>query len=539
MYRVICRLNQLWSGQAGTFPGEFGRILSLLGASHEMKEFQALALAFLAGSLVTPPPRPVVSLVILVTVDQLRPDYFARYGEQLTGGFHAILETGTLFDHGRQNHAITETAPGHSTLLSGREPTRTGILDNEEGVGDPSAPLLGGSPEPGASPRRFQGTTLYDWLRASAPETRVLSVSRKDRGAILPVGRARASVFWWSDGLFTTSRYYGDTLPTWVRAFNARHSADRLAGTRWDLLLPAAAYAEPDNASYENGGRDITFPHRLPGESEIAEQLQNYPWMDSLTLSFALEGARVLDLGRHGKPDLLLVSLSTTDAVGHRYGPDSREIHDQILRLDRWLGWFLDSLATRVPRAQTLVVLTSDHGVQSFPERVQGKGRVWWGDLVGKGERFGGGLLSADTSALAAAGLRVDSVARELATLAARRRGVARVFTPTTLQAAPPSDTAAMLWRNSIPAGHGWLIAGVLEPGFVWSTPDAGQAEHGSTATEDVTVPIAFAGPGIARAVVHRAVRTVDIAPTLAALLRVKPDEPVDGVPLTEIVGGR
>src|SRR5262249_35117635 len=150
--------------------------------------------------------------------------------------------------------------------------------------------------------------------------------------------------------------------------------------------------------------------------------------------------------------------------------PDSREIHDHILRLDRWIGWFLDSLATRVPHAQTIVVLTSDHGVQSYPERVPGKGRVWLGDLVGKEERFGGGLISADTSALAAAGLRVDSVARALATEAGRRPGIARVFTPMTLGAAPPSDTAAMLWRNAIPQGHSWLIAAVLEPGFIWST---------------------------------------------------------------------
>ena len=504
-----------------------------------MKEFAAVALVLIGGPPVTPPPRPVVSLVVLVTVDQLRPDYLARYGPQLTGGFRWILNAGTFFDHGRQNHAITETAPGHATLLSGREPVHTGILDNEDGVGDPSAPLLGGSREPGASPRRFRGSTLYDWLRAADPEARVLSVSRKDRGAILPVGRARVPVFWWADGRFTTSRYYADTLPAWVRAFNARGSAAHLAGTRWDLLLPASAYAEPDTVAYENGGKDVTFPHRLPHAWFIAEQLEDYPWMDSLTLSFALEGVRALGLGRRGKPDLLLVSLSTTDAVGHRYGPDSREIHDQVLRLDRWLGRFLDSLATQVPRTQTLVVLASDHGVQSYPERVPGKGRVWLEDLAGRRQRFGGGLLSADTSALARAGLRVDSVARALATVAARRRGVARVFTPTTLEAASPTDTAAMLWRNEIPTGHGWLFAAVLEPGFVWSPADERQAQHGSTALEDVTVPIAFAGPGIGHAVIHRAVRTVDIAPTLAALLGVQPDTPLDGAPLTEISGSR
>lgn len=481
--------------------------------------------------------KPELSLVVVVTVDQLRPDYFGRYAREFTGGFHTILESGTLFDHGRQNHAITETAPGHSTVLSGREPASTGIVDNEHGVEDSSAPLLSGDPQPGASPRRFHGTALYDWLEASDSATRVLSVSRKDRSAILPVGRARAPVYWWSNGRFTTSRYYADRLPAWVEAFNARGSAQRLAGREWGLLLAPSAYAEPDDERYENGGKDVTFPHRLPAASEMDRQLPNYPWMDSVTLAFALDGVNALDLGRRRTPDLLLVSLSATDAVGHHYGPDSREIHDHLLRLDRWLGWFLDSLATRVPRAHTLLVLTSDHGVQSFPERMQGKGRVWLGDLAQKGQSFGSGLLSADTLALHASGVRVDSLADALAATASERRGIARAFTPASLASAAAGDSAAMLWRNTLPRGYGWLIAAVLEPGFVWSTEAAGVAEHGSTAAEDVTVPIAFVGPGIPRAISHRPVRTVDIAPTVAELLNVRPAERLDGVPLREIVG--
>ncbi len=282
----------------------------------------------------------------------------------------------------------------------------------------------------------------------------------------------------------------------------------------------------------------MTFPHRIPWLG-TADELENYPWIDSLTIAFALDGTRALGLGRRPKPDLLLMSLSGTDEVGHRYGPDSREIHDHLLRLDRWLGWFLDSLAAQVPRARTLVVLTADHGVQSFPERVPGKGRVWLGDLGRDGWRFGSGLLSADTAVLHAAGVRVDSLARVLAATASRRRGVAMVYTPATLAAAPPTDSAASLWRNTIPSGYGWLLAGVLEPGFVWSRADVGAAEHGSTAVLDRTVPIAFMGPGIEARVVHRAVRTVDIAPTLARLLGVRPSERLDGVPLAEVAGDR
>jgi hypothetical protein len=504
-----------------------------------MRSVLAVALALAAGDPVSPPPRSDLSLVVFVTVDQLRPDYFERYGKEFTGGFGTILHRGTLYDHGRQNHAITETAPGHSTLLSGREPASTGIVDNEHGVEDSSAPLLAGSPGPGASPRRFRGTALYDWIAASDTGVRVLSVSRKDRGAILPVGRARVPIFWWSSGRFTTSRYYADSLPGWVRAFNAVRPARRLAGKKWDLLLPPSAYTEPDSEPYENGGEDVSFPHRIPRWWGAVEHLQDYPWMDSLTLAFALDGARSLDLGHRSRPDLLLVSLSTTDAVGHHYGPDSREMHDHLLRLDRWLGWFFDSLAARVPRERTLVVLTADHGVQSFPERLPGKGRVWLGDLARGEQVFGSGLLSADTVALHARGVRVDSLAKGLAEIASRRKGIARVFTPASLTTSAPDDPVAALWRNNLPQGYGWLIAAVLEPGFVWSTEGAGVAEHGSTAELDVTVPIAFVGPGIARAVIHRPVRTVDIAPTLAELLGVRPAERLDGAALPEIVGGR
>jgi hypothetical protein len=357
-------------------------------------------------------------------------------------------------------------------------------------------------------------------------------------------------VYWWVDGRFTTSRYYAESLPGWVQAFNARRSAERFAGGAWTLLLPPRAYAEPDSAPYENGGRDFVFPHRFPsGTVETARAFQRYPWMDSLTLAFALEGARALGLGARAGPDLLTISLSTTDAVGHAFGPDSRELHDHLLRLDRWLSWFMDELAKAVPADRTLLVLTADHGVQSFPERSPGHGRVSLDDLVaeagaalsrardpGPALEFDSGLLSADTAALRARGVKLDSLAAALADRAARHPGVSRVFTPASLRSSPAQDREAGLWRRAIPTGHGWLICASLRPGFVWSPPDQLIAEHGSTAPADVEVPIAFLGRGIHAAVLHRPVRTVDIAPTLAALLGLRPSEPLDGVPLREVV---
>lgn len=505
-----------------------------------------LAISAAAGQSTVDNRRPV-SLVVVITVDQMRGDYFARYASQYSGGLARIASQAALFPRAVQDHANTETAPGHSTILSGREPSHTGIVSNDRGVPDPLSPLIG-SAGPGASPARFNGTTLVDWLHTADPRSRVLSVSRKDRGAILPVGRAKGSVYWWVGGAFTTSRYYADTLPAWVRAFNGRKSAEALAGTTWNLLLPESAYAEPDSMPFENSGAEFMFPHTLPTTPDaMRAQLASYPWMDSVTMAFALEGARALDIGRRGAIDVLAVSLSTTDAVGHAYGPDSRELHDQLLRLDRWLGGFLDSLSRLVPAERTVFVLTGDHGVTSYPEytaavKHKPAGRVSLDGLTRTTaatleDRFemdfgfefnGNGLLIADTAAMHARGLSVDSLAGALAAEVRRGPGVATVYTPRTLAAAPPADINAMRWRHAIPKDISWLFCTVLKPGYVWS-PGKLSAEHGTMSDETVSVPIAFWGAGVVAHTHVEGARTVDIAPTLAAYLGVRPSETIDG----------
>src|SRR6266568_6045621 len=225
-------------------------------------------LASILGTPVTPPPPARPKLVLVITVDQLRPDYFTRWKTQLTGGLGQLMNEGAFFTDGYQDHAVTETAPGHSTILSGMWPAHTGIIRNSEGVQDSLAPLIGTS-GPGASPRRFRGTTLFDWLKAADPTARALSVSGKDRGAILPIGHAKEQVYWYQSGIFTTSKYYSDTLPAWVQSFNARHLPFKAANTTWTLLLPDSAYKEPDNEAWENGGTNTVFPHRLPADSVL------------------------------------------------------------------------------------------------------------------------------------------------------------------------------------------------------------------------------------------------------------------------------
>ena len=501
------------------------------------------------------------ALVVLIAVDQFRGDYLDRFGAQLTGGLARFHTSGAFFPHAWQDHANTETAPGHSTMLSGREPVHTEVISNTRGVPDASAPLIGGASGPGASPRRFVGTTLYDWILARDSEAKVLSVSRKDRGAILPIGRARGDIYWFAGGMFTTSHYYADTLPSWVRDFNTTIPYDRLGGSTWDLLRPASDYPEPDSVWAENAGADVVFPHRLPSAELLRSQLAQYPVMDSITLALAVDGVRHVGVGQRSMhstaatpmPDVLAISLSTTDAVGHAFGPDSREIHDQVLRVDRWLGQFLEALEREVPANRIVYVLTADHGVSPLPELSVAKtgkgGRVWLGDLATALEQslaerfhtdfsleFDNGLMYADVAAMRARGIDADSIARALVTAGTARHGVRIGFTPATL--ATSSDSAAVRWRRTLPANVGYIAAFAAEPEYIWSAGKS-TAEHGTPNALDLLVPISFMGSNVVAGRYERLVRTVDIAPTLALLIGVTPTEPLDGAALRDVVARR
>src|SRR5438094_7415420 len=195
-------------------------------------------LVALAAGPSRPAPKP--RLVVVITVDQLRPDYLDRYRPQLKSGLAMLLKQGAVFTEAYHDHAITETAPGHATILSGRWPAHSGIIRNLAGVQDSATPLIGVTGI-GASPARFRGTELFDWLKAAEPTARALSVSGKDRGAILPIGRAKEQVYWYAGGVFTTSRNKAASLPLWVRVFKGEGSPSRAPATRGSLSLPDRA----------------------------------------------------------------------------------------------------------------------------------------------------------------------------------------------------------------------------------------------------------------------------------------------------------
>ncbi len=508
----------------------------------------------LAGSLAAQPTR-TPRLVLFLTVDQMRPDYFQRFESQLTGGLGRLARGGAVFLNGYQDHANTETAPGHAATMSGRFPRSTGILANIEGVADLKAPLIGDSGL-GASPYRFRGTTLIDWLRKKNPAARALSVSRKDRGAILPLGRAHQEVYWYPTVKFTTSRYYHDTLPDWVNRFNGRHLPRRFAGRPWNLLLTGAnAYPEPDSVPDESLGRDFVFPHFFPSDSTAAAAyLVATPMMDEVTLAFALAGVEALALGgTEGITDILAVSLSSTDAVGHRFGPDSRELHDQIIRLDRYLGTFLDSLFKMRDSSRIVIALTADHGVAPRPHSQSrdpnaGAGyvdlapvlRAFLAPLRARGVDataidFAMDMLLMDRSAVAARGLDPDSLSRAFAAAVRAVPGVLRADLFSDLARQDTTrDHIARRWLHMIPPDVPAVVAVTLKPYWTWA--GLALATHGSPHDYDTRVPIIFWGAGVKPGRHTRSVRVVDMASTLAAIVGVKPLERLDGVVLREIV---
>ncbi|MFN9214301.1 MAG: alkaline phosphatase family protein [Gemmatimonadota bacterium] len=535
----------------------------LLRAAGIAGAFAVLACAAVARATpVGDPPEPRAAaappaLVVFLTIDQLRTDYLARFGPQLTGGLKRLVDGGAFYVNGVHDHAITETAPGHASTLSGRFPVRTGIVMNAQGVNTPDAPLLDAA-GPGASPFRFRGTTLADWMKAADRRTKVLSVSRKDRGAILPIGKSKQPVFWFADGRFTSSTYYFDDLPDWVKIFNSFDHPGSYAGKRWELLLPADAYSEPDSVPQENGGRTITFPKLMPADGEVAARsLPAFPWMDDLTVQFALAGMTALKLGTGPQTDLLTVSLSTLDAVGHAYGPDSREVHDMVLRLDRTLGAFLDSLDARVGQGRYVVALTGDHGVAPYigvasadPNRAARTASlapafaIFAESLAKAGvdpqqASLDDGVLAVAPEVLRSQGKQVDQAVSVFLREARSTPGILRADRLRDLAAADTvSDYVARRWLHMFDPRNATVVAiATIAPYGYWQ--GVTYATHGSPHDYDARVPVLFWGAGIAPGRRDEPARVVDMAPTLAALLGVRPQEALDGRPLTSALAPR
>ncbi|UCE84843.1 MAG: alkaline phosphatase family protein [Deltaproteobacteria bacterium] len=531
------------------------------------------------------PARP--RLVLQITVDQLRGDLPMRFQDRLgPGGFRYLMAQGTHFTDAHYRHANTETACGHATLFTGADPARHGIIANDwidqtsgafvYNTEDDRHHVLGSEPKPheGVSPRNLLATTIGDELVANdGGRSRVFSVSIKDRGAILPGGHA-GKAFWFSkrSGEFVTSSYYYAAYPEWVQAWNASRPADRYRGTSWELLHDRSTYlaGDRDDRPYEADipplGR--TFPHAFGDGKYLYRLLTLTPVGDALTLEFAKALIENEQLGQGTATDFLAVSFSSTDYIGHVFGPSSLEAEDNVLRLDRTLGELFAFVDAEVGLEHTLIVLSADHGGPEAPEYMTSLGMEVGrypfdyfrkpGPLTEALERrFGRDDLIAthshpylylDLEAIRSAGLAVEAVERFLADELRNLPGIADALTRSDLLegrvgGAPVQD---QIRRNFHPTRSGNIHLVQEQYWFLHSTEEAEKmgipsiaAIHGSPWRYDTYVPIFFAGHRVPAQRIARRVAPSDIAPTLAAYLGIKPPSGSIGKPLHEVVPRR
>ncbi|HWU78740.1 MAG TPA: alkaline phosphatase family protein, partial [Caulobacter sp.] len=333
--------------------------------------------------------KPDPKLVVVISVDQFSANLYAQYRGAFVGGL-ATLSQGVVYPNGYQSHAFTETCPGHSTLLTGKHPNKTGISANDwydratgktvYCLADPSVTLADDPKGRAVSPVNMVATTYGDWLKTVSPKSRVFGVSGKDRGAITMSGHQADGAFWYQPGFgFTTFVREGQTAQARlapVAAFNAKLAADLIKHPfTWDYDKASAKRCKTLEADYETGGRKWRSALPIPAATDQAgkqRDLYASPYTDQVTLELAQSLRETYGLGDGPQVDVLTVSLSATDFIGHRYGTRGPEMCDQIARLDERLGGFLKSLDK--VKGGVLVVLAADHGGADFAERLAGEG---------------------------------------------------------------------------------------------------------------------------------------------------------------------
>ena len=510
-----------------------------------------------AGASTTTPARP--KLIVLLVIDGLPQRQLLAYRDQLApDGFARFLDRGAWFANAHHGHAYTVTAPGHAALLTGAYPERTGIIGNgwlDAATGeatyctaDAAASYIGYKTNPldGTSPKNLKAETLGDVLRRADGRSKVVAISAKDRGAILPAGQnGTAYIYMSASGQFASSTYYMQQHPSWVNAFNAQKGADRYFRAEWKALLPEAAYARsvPDNQPWfgpAGGGLPTLFGSPAddePGPRFYASLLRS-PFVDALSLDFARAAISAEHLGQDDSPDILVVSLSGHDYVNHSYSAESRLSHDHLLQIDRQLQSFFSDLDARIGPNNYLAVLTSDHGFMPNPEHSAQlgleAGRIISSQVAarlsaGLQARFGEGRWTLGYSgssvlfnkALAAQrGVDLSALADETRQLLLAEPGFAAAYTRRDFETG--NRAAEPLFVAMRRAWHPHISGDVqysLKPGWMFGS---GPATHGSPHPYDTQVPILMYGPQwVTPGRIDAAVAVVDIAPTLAKLLGV------------------
>ncbi|HJR09765.1 MAG TPA: alkaline phosphatase family protein [Pyrinomonadaceae bacterium] len=549
-------------------------------------------------------------LVLVIVVDQFRADYLERFGDLFatTGGLRRLMTNGAQWTNANYDHMPTYTAPGHATVMTGAWPAETGIVANDwydrevgcdvSNSSDPEDKQVkvntgnlcrieksrwqlfgGGTNERASSPRRLIASTVGDEMRlVTNNRSKVIGVSVKDRGAMLPAGRHANAAYWFSalTGNMVTSSYYFNELPAWVARYNEARPADKYCGMQWTRLLKDTGEYErragEDAPAWENIGaaKDTnTFPHKIADSPTTATRdcwgmLDYTPFSNDLLVGFAQAAIENENLGSDADTDVLTVSFSANDYVGHRFGPYSQEAMDIALRTDAQIGALLDYVNTKVGLQNTLVAFTADHGVAPIPEHASAigltGGRIGNTDIMNAARnavraRFGrkdeakdstadyisetlsNANIFFNTVALKRDGINREEIERVVLEAVLTVPGINRAFTRTQLETGSVSAAdpiARRVLHGFHPRRSGDVIL-VQEP-FKYFSEGANPipATHGSPYAYDTHVPLIIMGQGAAAGRYAQAATPADIAPTLATILRIQPPSNSVGRVLTE-----
>jgi hypothetical protein len=538
-------------------------------------------------------------LAVLLVFDQFRADYLTRWEDLFVAeGFQRLLTEGAWFQNCHYPYALTATGPGHASLLSGCSLNTHGIIDNDwfdrstramvycassdryERVppGDDTIRSATGKPRKGfGAPTRLQAESLAEVLdRTQKGSARIVSLSLKDRSAILPVGKVPSAQCFWFDtshGEFVTSTYYRDSLPSWVARFNQDRRADRWFGKEWTRLRQDLGYpprSGPDDVQGEGNGilfdrpkklwQGRAFPHPLSAGMQkpaknYYEALYNSPFASELLLDLVKEAVIAEELGKDDQPDLMSVSFSSNDVVGHCWGPNSQEVLDTTLRTDLLVKDLLAFLDSRVGKGNYVLALTADHGVCPLPEvaRAEGKdsGRIKPATLALAAKDFLDLTFGPDPEKaswfdcdpteriylnqkmLQRRGLKQPEVEEKLAGWVATQQGIARACTRTQLLQGVPADDA--MGQRVLRAFHPERAGDVLvipKPYWLLTTYLTGTS-HGTPHPYDTHVPLLVYGHGVRPGIRQDAVTPQACAAVLAHALRL--DRPANAeAPLPE-----
>jgi predicted AlkP superfamily pyrophosphatase or phosphodiesterase len=529
-----------------------------------IKLFLAVILALIllpdSGSRGKPSPAaslPRPKLILILVIDQLRYDYLVRFRPQFVEGGFNLLLGGANFVDCRYDYTTTATGPGHATLLTGAYPNLHGIVGNEwydrslrrsvNCVEDPTQSTVGGKGMP-ASPRNLIGSTLGDELRlVSNFESKVIAISLKDRGAILPGGHMANAAYWYDSGSghFVTSTYYMQSLPAWASQFNEQSPAKAYCGKKWQVL--------PETP----GGSGRTLSEFRPAANESCPDgrflgwLDATPFMTEVELNFVLQAIENEHLGKGPATDLLAVSLSENDYIGHAFGPYSLQVADVTLRTDRYLADFFKDLDRSVGLDNVWIALSADHGVSPNypfieehhlaaanvqPEAVKSAIEEGLSQAFGK-DRWVAHISDHYDVYLDGVALRnhhVDATRAEAvaAEAAGAVPGVLAVFTRTQfLTGNLPNSPLARKASNSFESQRSGDVLVIPVP-YAIPTPGKSSTAHGTPWSYDSQVPLVLWGSAFKPGAYPSPCQPVDLAPTIAAALGITQPSGAYGQPL-------